>query len=98
MSKETVLTPPTSASPGQPDIRQARPQAAFPSIASTLEVSQGYHEPSRSNPSTLHAQGSRGQSNPRRDTGRVLILCFDGTGNKFGEVSIETFSSTPFYI
>ncbi|KAF8332492.1 hypothetical protein F5887DRAFT_45647 [Amanita rubescens] len=77
-SKETVLTPPISPSPGQPD---ARPQAVFPSITSTLEDSQGYHEPSRSNPNTLHAQGSR------RDTGRVLILCFDGTGNKFGENS-----------
>ena len=95
-SKDTVLTPPIS--PEHPDGRRARQQAAFPSFASTLGDSQSHREPSKSNPSILHAQGPLSQSNPRRDTGRVLILCFDGTGNKFGEVSLETFSLTPFYV
>ena len=29
------------------------------------------------------------QNEPSRDTGRVLVLCFDGTGNKFGEVGVN---------
>ncbi|KAF8326159.1 hypothetical protein F5887DRAFT_1139000 [Amanita rubescens] len=68
-----------------------QPQALVPSIASTLEDhAQNYQGPpeSKSTPSISQAQGSQSQSNPRAsDTGRLLILCFDGTGNKFGENS-----------
>jgi hypothetical protein len=35
------------------------------------------------------------QSGPCRDTGRVLILCFDSTGNKFGEVGVKIYFQLP---
>src|SRR6266576_3880739 len=97
MSKETLLTPPTSPPPPdqdghQPDIRHffmPQPQALVHSITSTLEDhAQHYQGPSKSARSTKDSQS---QSNPRAsDAGRLLILCFDGTGNKFGEVSAGT--------
>jgi uncharacterized protein (DUF2235 family) len=37
----------------------------------------------------LGVQPQNPQNEAPRDSGRVLILCFDGTGNKFGEVGVN---------
>jgi hypothetical protein len=93
MSTETSpFTPPASPDPDQwdshqPDTRYFTPQprALVPSIASALEDhAQHYQGPP--------SKSTHGQSNPRSTRGRVLILCFDGTGQGIGKVSALVFS------
>ena len=72
-----IFTPPTSTLPGN-EANDTPWPLAMPIAQRAMDVLQ--HK---------SAQTQTPQNGPSRSPGRVLILCFDGDGNKFGEVGVK---------